>query len=207
MPPPRTWTDEALRAAIPKARSWRDAQRHLDLHTTSVTRGLRRRADELGLDYRHFTGQRTWPDEELRIAIAESTTWAEAARRVGLSPRSGAGSTTLRRHVERLGLDTSHFGHLRSMIAPESLPIPFKREPVSGAAAGLSTAARWFLDRKYLVSVPLEPAPYDLIAESDDGLKRVQVANGDAMYLSPFAAVSERASIVLDAKYAEFKVS
>jgi PD-(D/E)XK endonuclease len=35
--------------------------------------------------------------------------------------------------------------------------------------------ASWFLSRGYPVSVPIEPAPYDLVTESDDGLKRVQV--------------------------------
>jgi hypothetical protein len=34
---------------------------------------------------------------------------------------------------------------------------------------------QWFLERGYIVSVPIEPAPYDLVTESDDGLKRVQV--------------------------------
>ncbi len=38
-----------------------------------------------------------------------------------------------------------------------------------------SIAAKWFLDRGYVVSVPLEPTSYDLITESNDGLKRVQV--------------------------------
>jgi len=44
-----------------------------------------------------------------------------------------------------------------------------------GGRSGVSVAARWFLDRGYAVSVPLEPAVYDLITESDEGLKRVQV--------------------------------
>ena len=44
-----------------------------------------------------------------------------------------------------------------------------------GGQSGLSIAARWLLDRNYTVSVPLEPAPYDLVTESDGGLVRVQV--------------------------------
>lgn len=36
-------------------------------------------------------------------------------------------------------------------------------------------ATTWFMERGYMVSVPLEPARYDLIAESDEGLKRIQV--------------------------------
>ena len=53
--------------------------------------------------------------------------------------------------------------------------MPFGNGIKHGGQSGLSIAARWFLDRGYTVSVPLEPAPYDLVTESDEGLKRVQV--------------------------------
>jgi PD-(D/E)XK endonuclease len=53
--------------------------------------------------------------------------------------------------------------------------IPFEKPPQLGGQSGLSIAARWFLDRGYTVSIPLEPAAYDLITESDEGLKRIQV--------------------------------
>lgn len=33
----------------------------------------------------------------------------------------------------------------------------------------------WFMQRGYPVSLPVEPVPYDLIADSDEGLKKVQV--------------------------------
>jgi hypothetical protein len=33
----------------------------------------------------------------------------------------------------------------------------------------------WFMDRGYMVSLPVDPARYDLIAESDSGLKRIQI--------------------------------
>lgn len=257
MPPTRTWNDDALAAAIQKCTSWRAVGRELGLQTTSVTRGLRRRADQLGLSYEHFTHQRTWADDELRAAIASATTWSEASRLVGLSEGSGSAAEALRRHVKRLGLDTSHFGYARSgEAAIVAKPLPFAREVAPpNATSGLSAAARWFLDRTYLVSVPLEPAPYDLIVESDDGLKKVQVkttrsqtkggrysvrltrtiydpeatpnaagkyrqvpylpgvidfffiiANGDAIYLIPYEVVEGRTGIILDAKYAAFRV-
>jgi hypothetical protein len=53
--------------------------------------------------------------------------------------------------------------------------VPFANEIRPGGQSGLSIAARWFMDRGYVVSVPLEPVAYDLITESDDGLKKVQV--------------------------------
>ncbi|WP_375155070.1 group I intron-associated PD-(D/E)XK endonuclease [Micromonospora sp. 4G55] len=33
----------------------------------------------------------------------------------------------------------------------------------------------WFLSRGYMVSLPVEQTTYDLVVESDEGLKRVQV--------------------------------
>jgi hypothetical protein len=175
--PQRTWDDAALTAAVQKCTSWRAVATELNLHTTSVTKGLRRRADHLGLSYVHFTHQRTWSDDALRAAVQSSTTWAEAGRALGLSDNSGSAAEALKRHVRRLGLDTSHFGYNRSgEPAALTSPLPFTRMTSrSKGTSGLSTAARWFLDRGYLVSVPLEPAPYDLIVESDDGLKKVQV--------------------------------
>lgn len=258
MPYKRTWSDEALADAIPKSRSWRGVARELGLTGTSVKRGLMRRANALGLDYSHFTAQRTWSDDQLRNAIAKSSTWVEVARWLGVSPRSGTGSVALHHHVQRLGLDTSHFGYARSarpLTAAEAHP--FSRPSDSGASSGLSIASRWFLDRGYRVSIPLEPAPYDLIAESDTGLQRVQVkttrratkngryrvglthtvydpsaalgtaagkhrqlpyeqgvidfffvvANGDGKYLIPFDVVAGQKTVILDLKYAAFKVS
>jgi hypothetical protein len=34
---------------------------------------------------------------------------------------------------------------------------------------------QWFMSRGYLVSLPVEPGPYDLVVESDAGLQRIQV--------------------------------
>jgi hypothetical protein len=120
----------------------------------------------------------------------------------------------------------------------------------------LSAAAKWFLDRGHVVSVPLEPASYDLIAEAVDGhLIKVQVkttrkrtaggrftaaltrtiydpegptnsagkyrqvpyASGsvdyffiltedEQVYLIPFGEVAGARTVVLDRKYAAFRV-
>jgi hypothetical protein len=77
--------------------------------------------------------------------------------------------------ADRLGLDTSHFFHARSFKPVVGVAVPFSNNVRYGGHCGLSIAARWFLDRGYIVSLPLEPARYDLATESDDGLKRVQV--------------------------------
>lgn len=55
--------------------------------------------------------------------------------------------------------------------------MPFLRPPQLEYLhrASVALASAWFLERGYHVSVPTEPAPYDLIVESDDGLVRIQV--------------------------------
>lgn len=252
----RTWSDEALQRAIPKSHSWLGVARELGLQSSSVRHGLRRRADQLGLDYSHFTGQRTWSDEDLRKAIAESSSWNEAARRVGISARSSTGARSLRSHAERLGLNVSHFASHEPVELRSALPFTKLRAPAEGSRAGLSIAARWFLSRGYGVSIPLEPEPYDLITDSDEGLKKIQVkttrmatgngryrvrlvrnvydasatlgnaggkhrqlpyeqgsidfffiiVNGDGKYLIPFEVVAGLKTIILDYKYAAFKI-
>ena len=169
----RTWTDRALAEAVRTCRSWRGVQRALDLRTTSVTRGLRRRADEMGLDYSHFTGQRPWGDMELRNAIASASSWRDAALRVGVSGRSGSVLKTLKKRARELGLDVTHLGH--SGMPHPGKDHPFMNPPSFGKNSGLSVAAKWFLERGYIVSVPIEPTCYDLIVESDAGLKKIQV--------------------------------
>lgn len=57
------------------------------------------------------------------------------------------------------------------------VPVPFSRDvdPNLLRAAAIGHAVAWFLARGYTPSIPVEPAQYDLVVESDDGLQRVQV--------------------------------
>jgi hypothetical protein len=118
---------------------------------------------------------RTYTDEQLTTAVAVSSSWADVMEVLG-KPRSGA-AMHVRKVANRLGLDTSHFIVRRNSVpVMESGPLPFGRPNAGiGSTPSLSIAMKWFLERGYLVSVPIEPAPYDLVTESDDGLKRIQV--------------------------------
>lgn len=117
---------------------------------------------------------RTYTDEQLQAAVANSTCWADVMELIG--KRRSAKQTDVRAVAARLGLDDSHFSYARSQAPIAPPPLPFSRpEAAHGGRSGLSIAARWFLDRGYNVSVPLEPAPYDIVVESDEGLKKVQV--------------------------------
>jgi hypothetical protein len=114
---------------------------------------------------------------EIVESVKQSTSWSEALRRLGWKA-SGANFHRLQSAAESLGLDTSHFlgmGWSRKPLpAPE---LPFSREPSEAnlhrAAIGVATS--WFLSRGYMVSIPVETTGYDLIVESDSGLKRIQV--------------------------------
>lgn len=118
---------------------------------------------------------RTYTDDQLRQAVATSSCWADVMESIGKSRNSSA--SWVRKVAERLGLDSSHFDVRRcDLPVQEGEPLPFKRQRTEGGSTpSLSVAMQWFLERGYLVSVPIEPAPYDLIAESDRGLQRIQV--------------------------------
>jgi hypothetical protein len=116
---------------------------------------------------------RRYTDQQLCAAVAASTNWSAVMVAIGKKP--GNGTEKVKVVASRLGLDTSHFAYKRCFRPVPGVEMPFRNTVRSGGQSGLSIAARWFLDRGYIVSVPLEPAPYDLVAESDEGLKRVQV--------------------------------
>ncbi len=51
---------------------------------------------------------RKWTDEQLILAVAESQSMCEVHRRLGIRA-AGSSWTYVSRHIERLGLSTSHF--------------------------------------------------------------------------------------------------
>ena len=117
--------------------------------------------------------KRTYTDDQLRAAIAGATTWADVLVQLGRGRRQNA--TWLKVQAARLNIDVSHFDYVRTKTPVTALTTSFSRPRSPGRRAGLSAAATWFLERGYNVSIPLEPASYDLVTESDTGLKRVQV--------------------------------
>jgi hypothetical protein len=69
--------------------------------------------------------KRTWTDSQLIAAVAASHSWRGVMRELGLGVTSAGSIQAVRRHVTRLGLDTSHFrgkrrwsaGQLRRAVA------------------------------------------------------------------------------------------
>jgi hypothetical protein len=169
--PTHTFADTDLVDAVAQNRSWRAVLRQLGLEDTSAAarRSVRRRADELALDYSHFTGQRRWSEGDLAAAIASSRTWAQVRTALGLS--GGASATALKGHATRLGLDFSHFN---AAVPPREVPVLSIDQGQLPRAGGLIAAA-FFTLCGYEVSWPLEPCRYDLVAAQGRRMLRVQV--------------------------------
>jgi hypothetical protein len=121
-----------------------------------------------------MANQRGYTDDQLRAAVATAYCWADVMEAIGKSRSWGSGE--VQKAIARLSLDTSHFiPYVRSRERVAAPGSEFTRQPSPGSRSGLSVAAKWFLDRGYIASIPLEVAHYDLVVESDNGLKRVQV--------------------------------
>jgi hypothetical protein len=168
--PQRSYTDDDLVLAVASSRSWSGVLRRLGHQATSAgaQRSVRRRADELGLDHTHFTGQRRWSEDELAAAVASSRTWRQVAAALGLA--GGSSAAALRGHAARLGIDTAHL-HRRAPTDVPSLVV----DPTQLPRAGGLIAAAWFTLCGYEVSWPLEPCRYDLMAIRGGQCLRIQV--------------------------------
>jgi hypothetical protein len=169
----RTYSDADLRHAVAEARSWRATLRVLGLKATSAAaiRSVRRRADELDLDYTHFAEQRHWNDGTLEAAIRRSDSWDSVTSALGM--RRESAKAVVRGHARRMGIDVSHLDgrELQETAAPPR-PEPGRSHL---RRAGPSLAAGWFLLCGHDVAWPLEPCPYDLLVHKGGTTHRVQV--------------------------------
>lgn len=81
---------------------------------------------------------------------------------------------TVLKRVRRMGIDRSR-GEAQEVV--QNSGFLFSQEPQDEnlRRSAIGGAIQWFMERGYSVSVPVEPVKYDLITESDEGLKRVQI--------------------------------
>lgn len=167
----RSYSDEALVHAVDKCHSWRAVLRELGLASASAgaMRAARSRADEIGLSYKHFVGQRQWTDERLRMAVIASTNWSEVAAELCLE--GDAVATSMKGHARRLGLDTSHFRETQTPRCEREL----KPDLANLDRTGPLLAAAWYMMTGHDVSWPLEPSRYDLLVTRGSRIRRVQV--------------------------------
>jgi PD-(D/E)XK nuclease superfamily protein len=146
--------------------------------SAGAVRIVRRRAVELNIDFSHFRGKRRWSDDDLRRAVAECHSWEEVINRLGLSTASGSVQPHVKSHTVRLGLDTDHLKAVSHVgrQPPEAVPVisTLRMEPKHLRVAAPVTAAAWFMLRGCAVSFPAEPTVYDLLADTPQGITRVQ---------------------------------
>lgn len=167
----RTYSDEMLAEAVATSHSWRGVLRALGLAATSASalRSVRARADRLGLDHRHFTGQRRWRDDDLRDAVHAADSWLAVVEALGLS--GGSAVASVKGHATRLQLETAHLEPTsRRVLTTDLRP----RADCLGRAGSLLAAA-WYTLCGEDVSWPLEPSRYDLVVQRGDRMCRVQV--------------------------------
>jgi hypothetical protein len=147
--------------------------RELGLCATSAgsIQVVKRHAARLGLDTSHFSGQRRWSDAQLRRAVANTYSWPELFRDLGLLG-SGDDRTRVKAHAARLGLDLHRIDGPDTDAAAGPV---FRPDIKHLREAGTAIATMWFLLCGCNVSIPLEPAVYDLLVSAQDGIKRVQV--------------------------------
>lgn len=177
------WTDDQLADAVRVSTNWRSVMRLLGFGERSKSAGavriVRRRAAELNLDWSHFRGKRRWSDAQLEQAVAECHNWEEVIARLGLSTASGNVQPHIKSHTIRLGLDIDHLKAVSHVgrQPPEAVPrvSALLPEPRHLRVAAPATAAAWFMHRGCTVSFPAEPAVYDLLVDTPEGLMRVQV--------------------------------
>jgi hypothetical protein len=168
------WSDTDLINAVAASRSWHGVMRKLGLCVTSAgsIRVVKRRVAALELDTSHFTGQRTWSDVALKRAATQSCSWNELLTAIGIQSRSGDERTRVRAHALRLGLDLSHLTDQPQDLRRQLIPKPALRNLREAAT---SLAASWFSLCGFTVAIPIEPATYDLLVSTPEGIKRVQV--------------------------------
>jgi hypothetical protein len=170
----RIWSDAQLKDAVTTATNWRDVMRALGLPANSAgtVRIVKRHVAHLGLDTSHFRGKRSWSDAQLRHAVIHAQCWDELLTTLGLALRSADGRIRVKAHAMRLGLDIAH---LESPIVNSPGPADVKPDLRYLRDAAPSIAASWFSLCGFNVALPLEPALYDLLVSTPEGIKRVQV--------------------------------
>jgi hypothetical protein len=107
----RKWTDKQLKNKISECKSWKDLCESLGLLGTSQrnVERVKKRAEELGLNFDHFSwSRRKYTLEDLKQAVDSSLSYRQVLIHMGLNA-SGSAHRKIKESIEELGLDTSHF--------------------------------------------------------------------------------------------------
>lgn len=117
--PPR-WSDDDLRRAVARARSFAEVKRFLGLSSSGGNHYLlRERIRVLALDLSHFTrdsqaGKRPWTESSFREAVTRSRTYPEIIVALGFEV-SSALYNLVHRDIRRLSLSREHLQRARNV--------------------------------------------------------------------------------------------
>ena len=174
---PRSWTDEQLRVAVAGSTRLIDVLRALGLSIGGASlEAVRNRIIELALDCSHMerpprspkwdrtpeevrtsassAERRGWTDEELRAAVARSRSIRGVLVELGLKV-GGSQYVAIRRHIDRLGLDTAHFTG-QGWTAGLQRPVPRPARPLADVLVRDSDYGHTATLRKRLIAEGLK---------------------------------------------------
>lgn len=130
-------SESELRRAVACSTCFRDVLHNLGLVGAGGNyEVLKRRIHAAGIDISHFRSRRgvtQLEDQNLANAIVRSTNYAQALRRLGVSP--GAGYRLVRERVAQLGLSVQHFtrqGQRSSVSVKGPAPLTLEEVLVQG---------------------------------------------------------------------------
>lgn len=144
--------EQDFRKVVANSLSLRQIIRTLQLHDhTNTYKRLRRRIEDLALDTSHFRscGQRraSYSPEQLRDAVKNSRSLRQTLIALGLRAEGG-NYRTVRRAIDTLEIDTSHFtgqGWRKDSTRPMTPPRPLKEVLVENSEATTSHVRRRLL--------------------------------------------------------------
>jgi hypothetical protein len=136
---PQKYTDEQLASAVANSPNMRQVLISLGLSARGGNyESVRQRIAVLGIDTSHLG---RWArgivaacsDQEILDAIKSSRSFAQVVNKLGMRP--GGGHSTLKRRVQMLGIDTSHFSGMawrRGSRVPVTPAFPLEEILVAG---------------------------------------------------------------------------
>ena len=167
-----------LREVVAASCSWRAVMRALGLKSSSFGPKLRNACNTLDIDYSHFRSILA-TDSRLREVITASSDWPTALARLGYAKGSGTARATVRKHCNRLGINTKHLAPSPRPRAGSNLVFSLapKAEHLRNAGPYLLLFA---LNAAGLpAALAPEGAVYDVLADlGAEGVKRIQVKTG-----------------------------
>lgn len=107
---PIKWNDDDLIRELPSSKNWKDLCIRLSLSGNSQRNiyRIRDRADELGLDYSHFSWKRKYTKDALKNAVENSFCYRQTLENLGIC-KSGSAYIFIKAAISRCELNISHF--------------------------------------------------------------------------------------------------